>query len=119
VVLPLLRDAFVTPGWISDAAFLAGYGAAQAVPGPLFSFAAYLGAAVDIRPHGLAGAALGLLAAALYDPVWSRSVMTPADAAVALLGFALLTFWRAPPLLVVVLGALAGIGLSLTRAAFA
>jgi chromate transporter len=159
VVLPLLRDAFVTPGWISDAAFLAGYGAAQAVPGPLFSFAAYLGAAVDIRPHGLAGAALGLigiflpgmliliaalpfwgtlrartdaqalmrginasvvglLAAALYDPVWSRSVMTPADAAVALLNFALLTFWRAPPLLVVVLGALAGIGLSLTRATF-
>ncbi len=158
VVLPLLRDAFVTPGWISDGAFLAGYGAAQAVPGPLFSFAAYLGAAVDTRPHGLAGAALGLfgiflpgmliliaalpywgtlralaraqalmrginasvvglLGAALYDPVWSRSVTTAADAAVALAGFVLLTFWRAPPLLVVVLGALAGIGLGLTRAA--
>ena len=154
VVLPLLRDAFVTPGWISDAAFLAGYGAAQAVPGPLFSFAAYLGAAVDPRFHGLAGAALGLigiflpgmliliaalpfwgtlraradaqalmrginasvvglLAAALYDPVWVRSVTTAADAAVALLGFALLTFWGAPPLLVVVLGALAGMGLAL------
>jgi chromate transporter len=154
VVLPLLRDAFVTPGWISDAAFLAGYGAAQAVPGPLFSFAAYLGAAVDTRPHGLAGAAIGLigiflpgililiaalpfwgilraraeaqalmrgvnasvvglLAAALYDPLWSRSVITAADAAVALIGFALLTLWRAPPLLVVVLGAFAGMGLTL------
>ena len=43
VVLPLLREAFVTPGWVSDDAFLAGYGAAQAVPGPLFTFAAYLG----------------------------------------------------------------------------
>lgn len=154
VVLPLLREAFVTPGWISDAAFLAGYGAAQAVPGPLFSFAAYLGAAVDTRPHGLAGAAIGLigiflpgililiaalpfwgilraraeaqalmrgvnasvvglLAAALYDPLWSRSVITAADAAVALIGFALLTLWRAPPLLVVVLGAFAGMGLTL------
>ena len=56
VVLPLLREAFVTPGWISDDAFLAGYGAAQAVPGPLFTFAAYLGAVVSPSPHGLAGA---------------------------------------------------------------
>jgi chromate transporter len=61
VVLPLLREAFVTPGWVSDDAFLAGYGAAQAVPGPLFTFAAYLGAVVRPPPHGLAGAALGLL----------------------------------------------------------
>jgi chromate transporter len=60
VVLPLLRDAFVAPGWISDDAFLAGYGAAQAVPGPLFTFAAYLGAVVEPAPHGAAGAALGL-----------------------------------------------------------
>jgi chromate transporter len=159
-VLPLLRDAIVTPGWISDATFLAGYGAAQAVSGPLFSFAAYLGAVVETRPHGPAGAALGLigiflpgmliliaalpfwgilraradaqalmrginasvvglLAAALYDPVRSHSVMTPADAVVALMGFALLSFWRAPPLLVVILGAIAGLGLSLTRAPFA
>src|SRR6516164_2751050 len=47
VVLPLLREAFVTPGWVSDDAFLAGYGAAQAVPGPLFTFAAYLGAVAN------------------------------------------------------------------------
>jgi chromate transporter len=60
VVLPLLREAFVTPGWVSDDAFLAGYGAAQAVPGPLFTFAAYLGTVVSPSPHGLAGAALGL-----------------------------------------------------------
>ena len=49
VVLPLLRDAVVTPGWVSDNAFLAGYGAAQAVPGPLFTFAAYLGARVGAK----------------------------------------------------------------------
>jgi chromate transporter len=61
VVLPLLRDAFVTPGWVSDDTFLAGYGAAQAVPGPLFTFAAYLGAVVAVLPHGLNGAVLGLI----------------------------------------------------------
>ena len=61
VVLPLLREAFVGPGWISDDTFLAGYGAAQAVPGPLFTFAAYLGAVVKPSPHGVAGAALGLI----------------------------------------------------------
>jgi chromate transporter len=60
VVLPLLREAFVTPGWVSDDSFLAGYGAAQAVPGPLFTFAAYLGAVVKPSPHGVLGAALGL-----------------------------------------------------------
>jgi chromate transporter len=62
VVLPLLRDAVVTPGWISDGAFLAGYGAAQAVPGPLFAFSAYLGAMADVPPGGVAGAAVALLA---------------------------------------------------------
>ena len=61
VVLPLLRDAVVTPGWVSDTAFLAGYGAAQAVPGPLFTFAAYLGAVATPPPHRLFGAALGLV----------------------------------------------------------
>lgn len=61
VVLPLLREAFVTPGWLSDSAFLAGYGAAQAVPGPLFTFAAYLGAVVTPNPHGIIGAGLGLI----------------------------------------------------------
>ena len=71
VVLPLLREAFVTPGWISDDAFLAGYGAAQAIPGPLFSFAAYLGAVVRPSPHGLFGRSTGLdrhLSSRLADP---------------------------------------------------
>jgi chromate transporter len=153
VVLPLLRDAFVTPGWVSDDVFLAGYGAAQSVPGPLFAFAAYLGAVVKISPHGVAGAALGLisiflpgililigtlpfwealrkranaqaimrginaavvglLGAALYDPVWISSVHSRGDFAVALLGFVLLTVWRAPPLAVVITGALGGIALA-------
>ena len=156
VVLPLLREAFVTPGWISDDAFLAGYGAAQAVPGPLFTFAAYLGAVVSPSPHGVAGAALGLfgiflpgilillgtlpfwdsfrkradaqavmrgvnaavvglLGAALYNPVWTSSVKSPGDFGIALLGFVLLTVWRAPPLLVVVISALGGIALALAK----
>jgi len=59
VVLPLLREAFVPHGWVTDDAFLAGYGAAQAVPRPLFTFAAYLGSVVNVSPHGVAGAALG------------------------------------------------------------
>jgi len=154
VVLPLLREAFVPPGWVSDDGFLAGYGAAQAVPGPLFTFAAYLGAVVNVSPHGVAGAALGLfgiflpgilillgtlpfwdtfrkragaqammrgvnaavvglLGAALYSPVWTTSVKTPGDFGVALVGFVLLTVWRAPPLLVVVISALSGIALVL------
>jgi chromate transporter len=62
VVLPLLRDAVVGPGWISDSSFLAGYGAAQAVPGPLFTFAAYLGAAASAPPAGVLGAAIALVA---------------------------------------------------------
>jgi chromate transporter len=153
VVLPLLREAFVSPGWVGDDAFLAGYGAAQAVPGPLFTFAAYLGFVVRPEPNGLAGAALGLvgiflpgililvgtlpfwdafrvrpraqaamrgvnaavvglLGAALYNPVWVTSVRTPADFAVALVGFVLLVVWRAPPLLVVAVGAIGGIALA-------
>jgi chromate transporter len=153
VVLPLLSNAFVAPGWVSQESFLAGYGAAQAVPGPLFSFAAFLGAVVRFSPHGIAGAALGffgiflpgvlvlvgtlpfwdtfrqqpsaqammrgvnaavvgLLGAALYDPLWTSSVKSSADFAVALVGFVLLIVWRTPPLIVVVLGALAGAGLS-------
>jgi chromate transporter len=156
VVLPLLREAFVGPGWVSDDAFLAGYGAAQAVPGPLFTFAAYLGVVVNASPHGLAGAALGLLGifvpgilillgtlpfwesfrkragaqaamrginaavvgvlgAALYNPVWISSVKTPGDFGVALAGFVLLTVWRAPPLAVVILGALGGLALAFVR----
>ncbi len=154
VVLPLLREAFVAPGWVSDDSFLAGYGAAQAVPGPLFTFAAYLGTVVNVSPHGVPGAALGLvgiflpgilillgtlpfwdafrrragaqammrgvnaavvglLGAALYNPVWITTVKTPGDFAVALVGFVLLTVWRAPPLLIVVISALGGVALAL------
>jgi len=154
VVLPLLREAFVTPGWVSDDTFLAGYGAAQAIPGPLFTFAAYLGAVTNLSPHGVAGAALGLigiflpgilillgtspfwetfrkragaqaamrginaavvglLGAALYNPLWTTSVKTPGDFGVALVGFVLLAAWRAPPLLVVIVGALGGVALAL------
>ena len=153
VVLPLLREAFVTPGWVSDDVFLAGYGAAQAVPGPLFTFAAYLGAVVNPLPHGMAGAALGLVAiflpgililmgtlpfwetfrthpraqammrgvnaavvgllgAALYNPVWTSSVKAPGDFGIALVGFVLLTAWRAPPLVAVLVSALGGMVLA-------
>jgi chromate transporter len=154
VVLPLLRNAFVIPGWVSDNTFLAGYGAAQAVPGPLFTFAAYLGAVAAPPPHGLPGAVLGLigiflpgllilmgalpfwstlrqrsgaraamsgvnasvvglLAAALYTPVWTSSVGTAADVGVAIIGFVALGAWRVPPLAVVIAGAFAGVALSL------
>ena len=155
VVLPLLRNAVVAPGWVSDTTFLAGYGAAQAVPGPLFTFAAYLGAVAGVvrggamagamlallaiflpgllcllgtlpfwhglrrRPaaqaamRGINAAVVGLLAAALYNPVWVSAVKGPADVAVVAAMFVLLVAWHAPPLLVVVLSALAGIGLSL------
>jgi chromate transporter len=152
VVLPLLREAFVAPGWIGDDTFLSGYGAAQAVPGPLFTFAAYLGAVVHPTPHGIAGAVLGLfgiflpgvlillgalpfwdsfrkrvaaqaamrgvnaavvglLGAALYNPLWTTSVKTPGDFGVALVGFILLTVWRLPPLVVVIVSAIGGAAL--------
>jgi chromate transporter len=152
VVLPLLREALVPPGWIGDSAFLAGYGAAQALPGPLFTFAAYLGAVAQPASRGLIGAAIGLigiflpgllllvgalpfwhslrqrpraqsvmrgvnaavvglLAATLYSPLWSSSVHTPGDFAAAVIGFVLLTAWRVPPLLVVIIGALGGMAL--------
>jgi chromate transporter len=154
VVLPLLRSAVVYPGWVSDGAFLAGYGAAQAVPGPLFTIAAYLGAIVSAPPGGALGAALalvaifapgllillgalpfwhrlsgrpearaamagvnaavvGLLASALYDPVWTSAVRGLADFAVAAAGFAALVAWRAPPLIVVGLTAAAGVALGM------
>jgi chromate transporter len=154
VVLPLLRQAFVTPGWVSDDAFLAGYGAAQAVPGPLFSFAAYLGTVVAPEPHGLTGAVLGLvgiflpgmlillgvlpfwdsfrgragaqavmrginaavvglLGAALYNPVWTSTVHDTRDFGIALIGFVLLTAWRVPPLVVVAFSAAAGTAMAL------
>jgi chromate transporter len=152
VVLPLLQSEVVPTGWVSNDAFLAGYGAAQAVPGPLFTFAAYLGAIMGPEPNGWQGALLcliaiflpafllvvgvlpfwddlrrmpavrstltgvnaavvGLLLAALYNPVWTSAIVRPADFALALVAFALLVFWKVPPWLVVVLSALAGWGL--------
>jgi chromate transporter len=157
VVLPLLREATVTPGWVSDDAFLAGYGAAQAVPGPLFTFSAYLGAVMKPPPHGIAGAVVsliaiflpgilvlmgalpfweafrrraaaqaamrgvnaavvGLLGAALYNPVWTSAVKGPGDFGLALAGFVVLTVWQAPPLVVVAISALGGIALALGAA---
>jgi chromate transporter len=150
VVLPLLQAQVVAPGWVSNEAFLAGYGLAQAVPGPLFTFAAYLGAVMGPPPNGPAGAAIalvaiflpgmllvygmlpfwdamrtrpsaqaamrgtnaavvGILGAALYNPVWTSAVSTPRDFALALTGFLLLTVWKMPPWIVVVLLAGAGI----------
>jgi chromate transporter len=154
VVLPLLREATVTPGWVSDDVFLVGYGAAQAVPGPLFTFAGYLGAVMKPSPNGIAGATIsliaiflpgilvlmgtlpfwetfrrraraqsvmrgvnaavvGLLGAALYNPVWTTSVKGPGDFGIALVGFVLLTTWQAPPLVVVAISALGGMALAL------
>ena len=155
VVLPLLREATVTPGWVNDDVFLAGYGAAQAVPGPLFTFAAYLGAVMKPLPNGVAGATIsliaiflpgilvlmgalpfwetfrrraraqavmrgvnasvvGLLGAALYNPVWTTSVKGPGDFGITLVGFVLLTAWQAPPLVVVAISALGGMALALS-----
>ena len=131
VVLPLLHAGVVDPGWVNEDRFLAGYGAAQAVPGPLFSFAAYLGA-VSVSPLGgwtgaavalvaiylpsflllfgvlpfwdrlresagfrraLVGAnaaVVGLLAAALYTPIWTGAIESAADVAIAVAGLTLL-----------------------------
>jgi chromate transporter len=149
VVLPLLQAEVVAPGWVSNQAFLAGYGIAQAVPGPLFTFAAYLGALSGPAPNGAAGATIALLAlflpglllvygvlpfwdalrgrpaaqagmrganaavvgilgAALYDPVWTGAVLAPRDFFLALLGFLLLTLWKTAPWIVVALLAAAG-----------
>jgi chromate transporter len=68
VVLPLLQAEVVPPGWVTDSQFVAGYGAAQAVPGPLFTFAAYLGAVRAAAPNGVAGAAVALVA--IFLPAW-------------------------------------------------
>jgi chromate transporter len=149
VVLPLLQASVVPPGWVSNDAFLAGYGAAQAVPGPLFTFAAYLGAVMGPQPNGWLGATLclvamflpsffltigalpfwdelrrrpaaqsalrgvnaavvGLLLAALYNPVWTSGISSGADFALAIAGFLLLFMWKVPPWLVVVLSAIGG-----------
>src|SRR5450830_1173122 len=149
VVLPLLQASVVPPGWVSNDAFLAGYGAAQAVPGPLFTFAAYLGAVMGPQPNGWIGATLclvavflpsfllvvgtlpfwdslrrlpaaqsvlrgvnaavvGLLLAALYNPVWTSGITSGADFVLAFACFLLLFMWQVPPWLVVVLSAIGG-----------
>lgn len=152
VVLPLLQTEVVTSGAVSNDAFLSGYGMAQAVPGPLFTFAAYLGAVVGTLPNGLIGATIalvaiflpgflllvgalpfwdafrsrpvaqaamrganaavvGILGAALYDPVWTSAILTPFDFALGLAGFILLTVWKVPPWIIVMLMALGGVAL--------
>lgn len=145
VVLPLLEDSIVARGWIAQPAFLAGYGAAQALPGPLFSFAAFLGATAPtshplasgvlalaaiflpgillitailpfwhlLRRHtavqsalwGINAAVVGILIAALYQPVWTSTIHTPRDFFIALAAFAALTAARTPPWLVVLAAA--------------
>jgi chromate transporter len=156
VVLPLLRAEFVDPGWVTADAFLAGYGAAQAVPGPLFTFATYLGAVTKFAPNGLPGAAIGLIAiflpgililigtlpfwnalrarplaraamrgtnaavvgilgAALYNPVWTTAVVNGADFALAATAFVLLAVWKLPPWIVVLITACGGIAVAFVQ----
>ena len=153
VVLPLLQAEVVPTGWVSEDAFLAGYGAAQAVPGPLFTFAAFLGAVMTESPTGWLGgliclgavflpsfflvagvlpfwddlrsvrilrAALvgvnagvvGLLLAALYDPVWTATIKSPSDFALALVALIALMAWKLPSWLVVIGAGCAGWAMS-------
>ena len=155
VVLPLLRDAVVAPGWISTNAFLAGYGAAQAVPGPLFTVAAYLGSVMNAPPNGIAGglialiaiflpglliltgalpfwdrfrvkvgaqavmrgvnaAVVGILAAALYDPLWKTAIGGWTDAALAFAGLLMLTLGKFPAWLVVAIVTACAAGLAVS-----
>jgi len=153
VVLPLLQREVVPVGWVTNDQFLTGYAAAQAVPGPLFTFSAYLGAVSKPTPNGWLGtlialvaiflpsfllvigilpfwnrlrsieafqaalrginaAVVGILLAALYQPIWTSAIHAPIDFALSLLAFGLLVIWKVPPWIVVVLSALIGVGLS-------
>lgn len=153
VVLPLLEAEAVGRGWLDAETFVAGYGAAQAVPGPLFTFAAYLGAAAEPSPNGALGGAIallaiflpsallvagllpfwlrlrghplaraaltgvnaavvGLLLAALYDPVFTQGVKGPASLTLTLAAGLALGPWRVPPWAVVAAAALAGAGMA-------
>ncbi|MBS4177885.1 chromate efflux transporter [Bacillus sp. FJAT-49731] len=146
VVLPLLERELVPTGWIGVSEFLAGYGVAQAVPGPLFTFAGYLGAMINgvsgallatlaiflpafllvvgslpflneirKRPRfqaaltAINAAVVGILLAALYNPIWTSTIKTTGDFAIALALFGLLTYWKVAPWMVVLIGALAGV----------
>ena len=143
VVLPLLDESVVSSGWLSAEQFLAGYGAAQAIPGPMFAFSAYLGSLIGAEDSSwtfatvatlfmflpgfllMAGvlpfwrylsqssraagiiravnaAVVGLLAAALYDPIFTSGITAASDAVIALIGFAILFKWRVSPLIIVV-----------------
>ncbi len=149
VVLPLIEREVVPAGWISEDDFLAGYGAAQAVPEPLFSFSAYLGASFEGAPGGVGGASIalvaiylpsfllllavlpiwtrlrsdvrsraalegvsaavvGLLAAALYQPLWTSSVVGEREFGIALVTLGLLVVWRSPPWVAVFAAAVGG-----------
>ena len=149
VVLPMLQAEVVPTGWVDADTFMAGYGAAQAVPGPLFTFAAFLGASMHGSPSGWAGGALcllaifapsfllvagalpfwerlrrnalaqaalsginaavvGLLLAALVDPVWTSAIHAPRDFGLALAALAALMAWKLPPWWVVAGCGLAG-----------
>ena len=145
VVLPLLEQEFVPTGWLSEESFLAGYGATQAVPGPLFTFAAYLGAVMkgwqggliatiavflpafllilgalpfwdSLRNNpnikgaimGVNAAVVGILISALYNPIWTSSILTPIDFALASILFSMLVYWKLPPWIVVLTGAIGG-----------
>lgn len=145
VVLPLLEREFVPAGWLSKDEFLAGYGATQAVPGPLFTFAAYLGAVMNgwqggllatvaiflpafllilgalpfwnsLRHNpkikgalmGVNAAVVGILIAAFYEPIWTSSILSPIDFAFAAILFSMLVYWKMPPWVIVVIGAIGG-----------
>ena len=145
VVLPLLEQEFVPTGWISEESFLAGYGATQAVPGPLFTFAAYLGTVMkgwqgglvatfavflpafllilgalpfwdSLRSNpkvkgaimGVNAAVIGILISAFYFPIWTSSIIAPVDFALAALLFSMLTYWKLPPWIIVITGAIGG-----------
>lgn len=149
VVLPLLQTEVVPTGWVGEEVFLAGYGATQAMPGPLFTFAAFLGASMNTAPTGWTGgmialiaifipsfllvigalpfweslrqnlrtqaalsginaAVVGLLLAALYQPVWTSAILSAQDFGLALVAFVALMFWKLPAWLVVIAGGAAG-----------
>ncbi len=149
VVLPLLQAEVVDTGLVDREAFLAGYGAAQAVPGPLFTFAAYLGAVMQTPPSGVVGASIaliaifvpsalliigglpfwdrlrsaplaqralagvnaavvGLLAAALYDPVFTEGITSPIAMAIAAASFVALAAWKIPAWAVVIAAGVTG-----------